>query len=66
MKVTDEALDHLAEIAGGDARIALTGLEAAVLAARFRGEDEVTRERAAEAVQRRRMSTTARAMRTTT
>ena len=34
VKVTDEALDHLAEIAGGDARMALTGLEAAVLAAR--------------------------------
>src|SRR5207237_6674254 len=27
VKVTDEALEHLATIAGGDARVALTGLE---------------------------------------
>ena len=53
VKVTDEALDHLAEIAGGDARMALTGLEAAVLAAQGSGEAEVTRDRAAEAVQRK-------------
>ena len=53
VKVTDEALDHLAEIAGGDARMALTGLEAAVLAAEGSGEAEVTRDRAAEAVQRK-------------
>jgi len=33
VKVADEALDHLVQVAGGDARIALTGLEAAVLAA---------------------------------
>src|ERR671918_185755 len=33
----DEALEHLIEVAGGDARIALTGLEAAVLAARSAG-----------------------------
>jgi putative ATPase len=33
VKVTDEALDHLVQVAGGDARIALTGLEASVLAA---------------------------------
>ncbi|HEX9375777.1 MAG TPA: AAA family ATPase, partial [Actinomycetota bacterium] len=31
MKVEEDALDHLVEVAGGDARIALTGLEAAVL-----------------------------------
>src|ERR671937_1550304 len=31
VKVSDEALDHLAEISGGDARVALTGLEAATL-----------------------------------
>src|SRR5215207_11675223 len=36
---TDEALDHLIEVAGGDARVALTGLEAAVLSARAAGED---------------------------
>ena len=51
--VRDDALDHLVEIAGGDARMALTGLEAAVLAAQSAGESEVTRDLAAEAVQRR-------------
>ena len=50
---TDEALDHLVEIAGGDARMALTGLEAAVQAAQASGEQEITRELAAEAVQRK-------------
>ncbi len=49
----DEALDHLVEVAGGDARIALTGLEAAVLAAAEAGEVVVTRERAADAVQKK-------------
>lgn len=53
VKVTDEAFDHLADIAGGDARMALTGLEAAVLAAQGAGEAEVTRDGAAEAVQRK-------------
>jgi putative ATPase len=51
--VTDDAVEHLVEIAGGDARMALTGLEAAVLAASSAGLDEVSRELAAEAVQRR-------------
>ncbi|MGZ4132707.1 MAG: replication-associated recombination protein A [Actinomycetota bacterium] len=51
--VRDDALDHLVEIAGGDARMALTGLEAAVQAAQSGGELEVTRDRAAEAVQRK-------------
>ena len=49
----DEALDHLIEVAGGDARIALTGLEAAVLAARSAGRATVTRELAADAVQQK-------------
>jgi putative ATPase len=49
----DEALDHLIEVAGGDARIALTGLEAAVLAARSAGLPMVTRELAADAVQQK-------------
>ena len=53
VKVGDEALDHLVEVAGGDARIALTGLEAAVLAAKVAGEDTVTLERAADAVQKK-------------
>ena len=50
---TDDALDHLVEIAGGDARMALTGLEAAALAASSAGTTEVGRDLAAEAVQRR-------------
>ncbi|MGZ8600791.1 MAG: AAA family ATPase, partial [Actinomycetota bacterium] len=44
--LADDALEHLVEVAGGDARVALTGLEAAVLSARSAGEDEVTRDRA--------------------
>ena len=53
VKLTDEAFDHLADIAGGDARMALTGLEAAVLAAQAAGESEVTRDLVADAVQRK-------------
>jgi len=53
IEVADDALDHLVEVAGGDARIALTGLEAAVLAARSAGERSVSRERAADAVQKK-------------
>ena len=41
VKVSVEALDHLATVAGGDARIALTGLDAAVLAAAAAGRDDV-------------------------
>ncbi|MGZ8626841.1 MAG: replication-associated recombination protein A [Actinomycetota bacterium] len=51
--LADDALEHLVEVAGGDARVALTGLEAAVLSARSAGEDEVTRDRAADAVQKK-------------
>ena len=50
---SDEALDHLVEVAGGDARIALTGLEAAVLAARAAGETTLSRELTADAVQKK-------------
>ena len=53
VEASDEALDHLAEVAGGDARIALTGLEAAVLAARSAGEEALTLERTADAVQQK-------------
>lgn len=53
VKVEDDALDHLVEFSGGDARVALNGLEAAVLAARAGGEDVVTLERAADAVQKK-------------
>ena len=50
---SEEAIDHLIEVAGGDARVALTGLEAAVLAARSAGEDVLTLERTADAVQKK-------------
>jgi putative ATPase len=51
--IAPEALDHLVEIAGGDARVALTGLEAGVLSAVEAGESEVTLDRAADAVQKK-------------
>ncbi|MFN8232746.1 MAG: replication-associated recombination protein A [Actinomycetota bacterium] len=50
---TDDALGHLVEVSGGDARMALTGLEAAALAAAGADRPEVTRELAAEAIQRK-------------
>jgi putative ATPase len=49
--LADDALEHLVEIAGGDARIALTGLEAAALAASAGGDAEISRDLAADAVQ---------------
>ncbi|MFL5799141.1 MAG: replication-associated recombination protein A [Actinomycetota bacterium] len=51
--VDQDAIDHLVEVAGGDARVALTGLEAAVLAAHSAGEATVSRDRAADAVQKK-------------
>ncbi|HEX9124709.1 MAG TPA: replication-associated recombination protein A [Actinomycetota bacterium] len=53
VRVTDEALDHLAELAGGDARIALTALEASVLSATAAGEDTVDLAAAADAAQKK-------------
>jgi len=53
LRATDEALDHLVEVAGGDARLALTGLEAAAFATEAAGETEVTRDRTADAVQKK-------------
>jgi putative ATPase len=50
--LTDEAVDHLVEIAAGDARAALTGLEAAVLLADA-GETVIDGDRVADAIQRR-------------
>jgi putative ATPase len=50
---SDEAVEHLVEVAGGDARVALTGLEASVLATRAAGGREVTLELAADAVQKK-------------
>ncbi len=53
VSLTDDALDHLVEVAGGDARIALTGLEASVLSARSAGVDVVDLDRAADAIQKK-------------
>jgi len=53
VQVDDDAFGHLATVAGGDARMALTGLEAAVLAAQAAGEPVVTLARAEDAIQRR-------------
>jgi putative ATPase len=50
--VTDDALDYLVEIAGGDARQALTGLEATVLLAEA-DETVIDAQRVADAVQKR-------------
>src|SRR5437773_4541783 len=51
VKVSEDALEHLTTVAGGDARIALTGLETAVLAAQARRESEVDRTTVDEALQ---------------
>ena len=53
VSLADDALEHLVEISGGDARMALNGLEAAALAAEAVGEPDITRELAADAVQRK-------------
>jgi putative ATPase len=53
LTIEDDALSHLAEISGGDARMALTGLDAAALAAESAGVTTITRDLAADAVQRK-------------
>ncbi|HEX6331663.1 MAG TPA: replication-associated recombination protein A [Actinomycetota bacterium] len=53
VEVSAEALDHLVDVAGGDARVALTGLEASVLAAGSAGATTITRDIAADAVQKK-------------
>ena len=53
LAIDDEASEHLAEIAGGDARMALTGLEAAALAAESAEATRISRDLAADAVQRK-------------
>jgi putative ATPase len=53
VKVADDALEHLADVAGGDARVALTALDTAVLTAQAEGRAEVDREDAEEALQRK-------------
>lgn len=51
LSASDEALDHLVEVSGGDARIALTGLEAAALATAGEGT-EIGLDTVADAVQK--------------
>ena len=51
--IADDALGHLIEVAGGDARVALTGLEASALAAQAGGQAEISLELAADAVQQK-------------
>ena len=53
VKVSDEALDHLVTVSGGDARIALTGLEAAVLGATAAKRDDVDLELAEASIQQK-------------
>ncbi|MGH2710113.1 MAG: replication-associated recombination protein A [Actinomycetota bacterium] len=53
VKVSDEALEHLTTVAGGDARIALTGLDAAVLAATAAGRHDVDLELAEGSIQQK-------------
>lgn len=50
-KVDPDALTFLVDAAGGDARVALTGLETSVLAARAANETTVTAARAEDALQ---------------
>ena len=53
LTIADDALEHLVTIAGGDARMALIGLEASAEAARAADAREITREIAADAVQKK-------------
>lgn len=52
LTLTEDAATHLVTIAGGDARMALTGLEAAALAAQSDGVTTITLELVEDAVQR--------------
>ena len=53
LTIADDALEHLVTVAGGDARMALTGLEASAEAAQATGAPEITRDVAADAVQKK-------------
>jgi putative ATPase len=53
VSASEEALDHLSEAAGGDARVALTGLETAVITAKAEGRPEVSKADAEEALQKK-------------
>ncbi|HYT30288.1 MAG TPA: replication-associated recombination protein A [Actinomycetota bacterium] len=53
LTVAVDALDHMVDVAGGDARVALTALEAATLSAKAVGETEVSLAMAQDAVQQK-------------
>ena len=53
VEVDDDAVGHMVEVAGGDARVALTALEAAVLAAQAAGEQRVDLAAAEDAIQKK-------------
>jgi putative ATPase len=53
VEANEDALAHLVELSGGDARMALTGLEAAAFATQAAGEKQITLDTVADAVQRR-------------
>jgi putative ATPase len=53
LAVEDDAVAHLVSVAGGDARVALTGLEAAAQATKEAGLALITRDIAADAVQKK-------------
>jgi putative ATPase len=53
LTIDDGALAHLVTVAGGDARMALTGLEAAAHAAKAAGADRITLDVTADAVQKK-------------
>src|SRR5580765_7917716 len=53
LSIDDDALAHLVAISGGDARMALTGLEAAALAVTPDGPQVITLDLVADAVQRK-------------
>jgi putative ATPase len=53
LSIDDAAAGHLVDLAGGDARIALTGLEAAALAVKARGGEAISLVDVEEAVQRK-------------
>ncbi len=53
LSIDEDAMEHLVTISGGDARMALTGLEAASLAAQEDGVTTISLELVADAVQRK-------------
>jgi putative ATPase len=53
LSIEEEAVEHLVTISGGDARMALTGLEAASIAAEEDATDTITLDLVADAIQRK-------------